>query len=109
MFGSFLLGVAMVSILVPSQTVLQENTSEVDRGKVFSVLGVAMQALSILPVLFAGIAADTFGVLPIFMGMGGVIALIGFFGLNPSFYFSKRQLPFKLREFFGLGHWKNEK
>jgi MFS family permease len=104
--GSFLLGISMVSILVPSQTVLQENTPEETRGKVFSVLAVAMQGLSLLPVLLAGMLADFFGVLPIFMAMGGVVALCGLFGLRPSFYFAKHHLPKRLRNFFGKGHWE---
>lgn len=103
--GSFLLGLAMVSILVPTQTVLQENTPESARGKVFSVLGVAMSGLSLIPVLLSGVLADIFGVTPIFIALGGVIIMIGLFGLNPSLFFSKHQLPFKIREFLGLGHW----
>jgi len=107
--GSFLLGIAMVSILVPSQTVLQENTPEEDRGKVFSVLGVAMSAFSIVPILVLGLLADIFGTNPIFIGMGMVIILIGLFGLNPNLFFSKDALPYYIREFLGLGHWEGNK
>ncbi|TSC88060.1 MAG: Major facilitator superfamily MFS1 [Microgenomates group bacterium Gr01-1014_7] len=103
--GSFLLGIAMVSILVPSQTVLQENTPEQDRGKVFSVLGVAMAALSLIPVLLAGVLADLFGTAPIFTGLGAVIMLIGLLGLKPSLFFPGKSLPYKTKEFLGLGHW----
>ncbi len=104
--GSFLLGIAMVSILVPSQTVLQQNTPDEDRGKVFSVLGAAMSALTLIPVLLAGILADIFGVTPIFAGIGIIIILVGLFGLKPSLFFSKKELPFNLREFLGLEHWE---
>lgn len=103
--GSFLLGMAMVSILVPTQTVLQESTPESARGKVFSVLGVAMSAFSLLPVLLSGVLADIFGVTPIFIALGGVIMLVGMFGLKPSIFFTKNELSFKIREFLGLGHW----
>ncbi len=106
--GSFLLGLAMVSILVPTQTVLQENTPESDRGKVFSVLGVAMSGLSLIPVFLAGILADIFGVTPIFIGLGGVIIIVGLFGLRPDLFFSRTGLPFKMREFLGLGHWERK-
>lgn len=105
--GSFLMGIALVSILVPSQTVLQQNTSEEDRGKVFSVLGVAMSGLSLIPVLLTGILADIFGTAPIFIGLGVVIFLTGLFGLNPSLFFGKKDLPFHIRQFLGLGHWKD--
>lgn len=104
--GSFLLGIAMVSILVPSQTVLQENTPQQDRGKVFSVLGVAMSGLSLIPVLLSGVLADIFGTTPIFIGLGAVIMLVGVFGLKPSLFFREEDLPYHVREFLGLGHWE---
>jgi MFS family permease len=104
--GSFLMGIAMVSILVPSQTVLQENTSEEDRGKVFSVLGVAMAGLSLIPVLLSGLLADLFGTTPIFILLGAVIFSVGLFGLNPSLFIKKESISFRIREFLGLGHWK---
>lgn len=106
--GSFLMGVALVSILVPSQTVLQQNTSEADRGKVFSVLGVVMSGFSLIPVLLTGLLADIFGTTPIFIGLGGSIMLFGLFGLNPSLFLKKEQLSFKVREFLGLGHWERK-
>ena len=106
--GSFLLGIAMVSILVPTQTVLQENTPEASRGKVFSVLGVAMAALSLVPVFLAGILADLFGTTPIFMGLGVVIMLIGLFGLKPGLFFPGKILPDKTKEFLGMGNWSDK-
>lgn len=105
--GSFFMGLALVSILVPTQTVLQQNTPEAIRGKVFSVLGVAMSGLSLIPVFLAGILADIFGVTPIFIALGVVIILSGLFGLKPSLFLKKQQLTYRLREFLGLGHWKN--
>lgn len=106
--GSFLLGVAMVSILVPTQTVLQESTPDQDRGKVFSVLGVVMAGLSLIPVLLAGILADIFGVTSIFMALGAIIILIGLFGLKPSLFFPAHVLPYRVREFLGMGHWEGK-
>lgn len=104
--GAFLLGIAMVSVLVPTQTVLQENTPESKRGKVFASLGVAMAGFSLVPVFLAGILADHFGVAPIFAGLGAVIILIGLLGLKPSIFFGEDHLPYNIREFLGLGHWK---
>lgn len=103
--GSFILGAAMVSIIIPSQTTIQESSPKEDRGKVFSVLAVAMSAFSLLPVLFAGALADIFGTLPIFIGLGGIILFTGLFALKPDFFFEKHHLPLKIREFLGLGHW----
>lgn len=104
--GAFLLGIAMVSIIVPAQTVLQESTPEEDRGKVFSVLSAVMYGLSLLPIFFAGILADIFGALPIFIGLGGLIIILGLFGLRPDFFFEENHLSLKVREFLGEGHWK---
>lgn len=102
---SFLLGIAVVSVLVPSQTVLQENTPEKDRGKVFAVLGVAMSGLALIPILVAGLLADLVGTAPIFIGLGVLIMIIGLLGLKPSIFFKKEHLSYRIREFLGLGHW----
>lgn len=104
--GSFLLGLCLVAILVPTQTVLQENAPDEDRGKVFATLGVAMAALSLIPILLTGALADFFGVTPIFIALGAVIMFVGIFGLKPSLFFKETALPYHVREFFGLGHWK---
>lgn len=108
MVSSFLLGLCLVSVLVPSQTVLQENTPDSGRGKVFATLGVTMAGLSLIPVFLAGILADIFGPTPIFAGMGVIILLIGLFVLKPSLFFSKKSLPLYMREFLGLGHWEGK-
>ena len=55
----------MVSIVVPSQTALQEYSPERDRGKVYAALSVLMSALTLIPVLLAGVLADFFGTTPI--------------------------------------------
>jgi MFS family permease len=107
--GSFFLGMTMVSIVIPSQTVLQESTPEEDRGKVFAVLGTVMAGMSLIPVLVAGILADIFGALPIFIAMGGAIALCGLLAIKPDFYFEEHHLPFQIKEFLGLGHWRKGK
>ncbi|MBI2196043.1 MFS transporter [Candidatus Daviesbacteria bacterium] len=106
--GSFLIGMAIVSILIPSQTVLQQNTPESNRGKVFSVLGVAMSALSLIPIFLVGILADIFGTTPIFIGLGFLVIMVGLFGLNPSLFFRKHELSYRVREFLGLGHWEGK-
>lgn len=108
MAGSFLLGLAMVSIVVPSQTALQEYSPERDRGKVYAALSVLMSALTLIPVLLVGILADLFGSSIIFLCMGVTVFFIGILAFKPDFYFSKKQLPYKVRQFLGLGHWKKD-
>lgn len=106
--GSFLLGAAMVAIIIPSQTVLQEHTTEQIRGKVYAVLGALMASLTLLPVLVIGVLADLFGPTPIFIGLGGLISLLGLFVLKPDFYFERHHLPLRFRQFLGLGHWQKK-
>lgn len=108
-FGSFLLGITMVSVIIPSQTVLQQTTKEAERGKVFAVLAAFMSAVALIPTIIVGLLADYFGSMPIFIGVGGTVALLGLFGLKPDFFFEERQLPLKLRQFVGLGHWRKAK
>src|SRR6185369_5504361 len=45
---AFLLGGCAVAIIIPSQTVLQENTHAKIRGKIFAVLAVMMNAFAII-------------------------------------------------------------
>lgn len=107
--GSFLMGIAMVSIVVPTQTVLQDNTPEQDRGKIFAALGGAMASVTLLPVLFTGVLADVFGTTPIFIALGGSVAIAGLLALKPDFFFEKHHLSYKLRAFLGRGHWRKVK
>lgn len=102
---AYLLGVAAVSIIVTAQTVLQENTEEQNRGKIFAVLGVMMSALSLIPIILAGFLADIFGPAAIFIWVGLIIVIIGLVGLRPHLFFEKNHLPYRVREFLGLGHW----
>ncbi len=105
-FGSLLLGLIVVSIIIPSQTVLQENTPRGDRGKVFGVLIAVMSALSLPFILFTGVLSDIFGTIPIFLSIGGLVGFIGLLIIKPNFFFGEKQLPLRVREFLGLGHWK---
>lgn len=104
--GSFLLGLAMVCIVVPSQTILQQSTSETMRGKIYAVLGVLNAAFTIIPVVLVGALADFVGTLPIFLLMGSITILLGVFAIRPQFYFEKSALPKRVLEFLGLGHWQ---
>lgn len=69
---AFLLGIGLVSLIVPVQTLLQEKTPEDKRGRVFGILGFAVTLASILPVLLTATIADILGVNFIL----GIIAII---------------------------------
>lgn len=103
---AFILGFVAALIIVPSQTVLQEATPEEDRGKLFAVLAVIMTAFAAAPVILAGGLADVFGPAPIFIGLGIIILIFGLIAWCPGWFFQKSHLPFKMREFLGLGHWE---
>ncbi len=104
--GAFLLGAATVAVIIPSQTVLQENTAKEIRGKIFAVLAVLMNAFAAIPVILAGALADLFGAPAVFITMGIVVFIIGTISIKPNFFFKENFLPFRLKEFLGLGHWE---
>jgi MFS family permease len=104
--GAFILGLAAVTIIIPSQTVLQESTNEKIRGKIFSVLAVMMNVISIIPVVLSGALADLFGPAPIFVGVGLFIFVCGALAMWPHVFFKEHQLSKKMKEFLGLGHWR---
>lgn len=103
--GAYLLGIVTVAIIIPSQTILQETTHKENRGKIFAVLGVMMNAFALIPVILAGGLADIFGVTPIYITLGIIVFIIGILALRPASFFTERSLPFFIREFLGLGHW----
>jgi hypothetical protein len=55
-------GAGLVSILVPTQTVIQERADEDVRGRLFAVQLVLANVASILPLVVLGELADTWGV-----------------------------------------------
>lgn len=103
---AYLAGFAAVSIIVPCQTVIQEHTSEKNRGKIFAVLAVVMTAFSALPVILAGGLSDIFGVAPLLTFIGLGIMLVGFWAKYPQIIFRENWLPLKLKSFLGDGHWE---
>lgn len=103
---AFILGLSAAMITVPSQTILQERTPEENRGKLFAVLAVIMTAFSAIPVILAGGLSDLFGTTPIFVSLGVIILAVGLLVWRPAWFFKKGHLPFRMREFLGLGHWE---
>jgi len=75
-FLAFLLGFAMSFVFIPANTILQEETSDEIRGKIYGVTNSIIGAISILPVLVVGGLADVIGVKSVITGLGIVIILI---------------------------------
>ncbi|MCL5784040.1 MAG: MFS transporter [Patescibacteria group bacterium] len=103
---AFLAGLCTVSIIIPSQTSLQESTPEQSRGKVFSVLAVIMTSVSAVTAILAGGLSDLIGVTPIFISLGVMTLAVGIIALRPNLFFHARHLPIRVREFLGEGHWE---
>lgn len=78
---AFLLGVANSFMFVPSNTLVQENTTDEMRGKVYGALNSIASFFSIIPVIMVGSLADLFGVGNVLTGIGIIIGAIGVFRL----------------------------
>lgn len=107
-FGSYLLGVAAVGIIVPAQTVLQESTPEKDRGKIFAVLLVVMNVFAAIISVLAGLIADLFGAVAVFLMMATIILPVAILVKRPAAFLKEGYLPYRVREFLGLGHWEGK-
>lgn len=76
-FLAFLLGTANAFIFVPSNTVLQEKTSDAYRGKVYGLLNALVGLVSFIPIILVGGFADLIGVSKVLTGIGCTIIAIG--------------------------------
>lgn len=74
---AFILGVSNSLVFVPSNTLLQEKTSEDFRGKVYGFLNTFVGILSLLPIIIAGGLADLIGVGAVITGIGLLLFIVG--------------------------------
>lgn len=79
MFLLLLLGFFNSFISIPASTILQEDSEGQLRGRVYGVLTSLIGGVSVLPVLFSGILADTVGVGRTLSYIGILVLLIGFY------------------------------
>jgi Na+/melibiose symporter-like transporter len=63
---AFILGLALDTVNIPAQTVMQEHTPEDVRGRVFAFQSMLYNAGSIPVILFVGIIADSLGIETVF-------------------------------------------
>lgn len=71
-----IIGLANALIFVPSNTIIQENTSVELRGKVYGGFNALAGIASLLPVILAGSLTDTLGVGHVITGIGIVMLAI---------------------------------
>lgn len=81
---AFILGFANALVFVPSNTILQEKTSDQLRGKVYGALNALTGLFSLFPIIIAGEAADLFGVAHVLTGIGISLLVIGLFRMIPK-------------------------
>lgn len=75
-FLAFVMGFANALIFVPSNTLLQEKTSDEIRGKVYGALNSLVGISSFLPIIIIGELADVFGVARVLTGIGISLILL---------------------------------
>jgi MFS family permease len=73
---SLALGLAMSTVNIVSQTLLQEHTPDQLRGRVFSVQFMLNNLVGIPPMLAIGALADLIGIPQMLVGISGVILLV---------------------------------
>lgn len=69
-FLAFVLGFANALMFVPSNTVLQERTSDKQRGKIYGTLNSLVGIFSLFPIIIVGEMADIFGVGRVLTALG---------------------------------------
>jgi MFS family permease len=70
-----ILGFMNAVVSAAAQTILQENTTEATRGKVFGALGMMVNIAATLPIFFAGILADLTSVTKVIGALGLLLLL----------------------------------
>lgn len=74
---AFCLGLGNAMVFVPSNTILQEETSDQIRGKVYGALNALTGIFSLLPVIVVGGLADIIGIESVMIGIALILFLIG--------------------------------
>lgn len=75
---AFVLGFATAFIFVPANTILQEETSDESRGKIYGVLNTLIGVTSIIPVVLVGGLADIIGVKSVITWVGISVIILAF-------------------------------
>ena len=75
---AFILGLANAFIFVPSNTILQEKTTDEFRGKIYGVLNAMVGIFSLIPIMIAGGLSDFIGVDKVIVGVGVTLLGLGF-------------------------------
>jgi len=77
-FLAFIMGLATAFVFVPANTILQEETSDEIRGKIYGILNSLIGVLSFAPVILVGSLADIVGVKEVITAIGLTVLIIAF-------------------------------
>ncbi|OGH06808.1 MAG: hypothetical protein A2171_00060 [Candidatus Levybacteria bacterium RBG_13_35_9] len=77
-FLAFTMGIATAFVFVPANTILQEETSDEIRGKIYGILNSLIGVLSFAPVILVGSLADIVGVKEVITAIGLTVLIIAF-------------------------------
>ncbi|MEK7571313.1 MAG: MFS transporter [Patescibacteria group bacterium] len=77
----FLIGVGNALVFVPSNTIVQEQTSDASRGKIYGFLNTIVGVLSLLPVILVGGLSDLIGVGSVLVGIGLSLFLLAVYNI----------------------------
>ena len=75
---AFVLGFATAFIFVPANTIIQEETSDELRGKVYGILNTFIGIMALAPVILVGGLADAIGVKSVITLFGISVLIIAF-------------------------------
>ncbi len=74
---AFFSGLANAFMFVPANTLIQEETNDEVRGKIYGALNSLISLLSLLPIVIVGSLADIYGVAAVLMVLGISVGIIG--------------------------------
>lgn len=77
-FLAFAMGIATAFVFVPANTILQEETSDEIRGKIYGILNSLVGVLSFAPVILVGSLADIIGIKEVITAIGLTVLIIAF-------------------------------
>lgn len=74
---SILLGVFNAMMVVPANTILQDETAENQRGRMYAIFSAFTAFVALIPILTAGFISDTLGVSTVLVLTGSALVLFG--------------------------------
>ncbi len=82
MLVAWVMGLGLSTVLISSQTILQEQAPPASRGRIFAVQIMLGNLASILPLVFVGGLADYFGVSQVLVLLAAAMFALGYWALR---------------------------